>query len=143
MAEQFLRSWWFGGNKGWRLRQAFIYQCHDDMATSVISNPEIARDMTSLIEWNSGIPIDLTYTFFIKVGRIVIFQMRFTGTVNQGTDIAPVPTELMPRQAQCWFPAFHGDGGTTAVPRTMITQTTIRAIGQLSNKYYIWGAYVT
>lgn len=102
------------------------------------------RYEASDVTWTAT--VNTQYTWFYKIGRIVIFQIYVTSTINSSnTGIGTLPAELYPNANQVWFPTLSNGGGNTTIRATIQRNGAIGCVPGSSSLSggFISGAYVS
>lgn len=102
------------------------------------------RYEASDVTWTAT--VNTQYTWFYKIGRIVIFQIYVTSTINSShTNIGTLPSWLYPDSNQVWFSTLSNSGGNTTIRATIQRNGAISCVPGSSSLSggFISGAYVS
>lgn len=120
-------------------------------ATNMAASVGLLKSMVDPVLYNSTAAtwtatITPKYTWFYKVGRLVIFQIHVSSAVSASAgDIGTLPSTLYPSQEQIWFPMVPANGGTNSIRLVIQDSGSMSAVpgSQTITGAFVSGVYIS
>ena len=108
---------------------------------------ETFEDLTSAVEFASGVTVNSQYTYFYRLGKIVYFNVFFTSSTNGTVATIKLPTNggfSAYNDKQYWFLMGASNGGSSyqrlSIKGSSSSNTTIEVVGNAPTNSYVSGA---
>ena len=96
--------------------------------------------VTDKVTFTSG-TVNMNYSYFIKIFKLVYFQIYFNKAIASGTSFGTMDSSLNTyKSLQYWF-LTGTSNGNSQVARISINGTSISCLGAVSNGWFVTGIF--